>query len=516
MAPVFSFLLGFALLFMTTPAYAKIGPTGDLVIANSEIAPDGYSRVAALANGVLDGALISGNKGDIFRLNVMNNLSDDSILQSTSIHWHGLLQKGTNWADGPAFVNQCPITKGDSFLYTFDSTDQAGTFWYHSHLSTQYCDGLRGPFVIYDPNDPHADLYDIDDESTILTLSDWYHTPAKELKFPTPDSTLINGLGRWSKDPTSDLAIITVEQGKRYRFRMIDMACDAAFTFAIEGHTMTIIEVDGVNHQPYIVDQIQIFAGQRYSFVLNANQEVDNYWIRALPSVGTSGYTKGINSAILRYSGVAEVEPATATISSVLKMNETELVPLENPGAPGTSEVGGVDYALNLAFAFTSAGTFTVNGAQFTAPSTPVLLQLLSGAKNAGDLLPSGSVFPLPSNSTIELSMPGGVVGGGHPFHLHGHTFDVIRSAGNSVYNYENPVRRDVVNIGTKGDNVTIRFRTDNPGPWFLHCHIDWHLEAGLALVFAEDTSSWTNSIDPSDQWASLCPKYESMPESDL
>jgi iron transport multicopper oxidase len=33
------------------------------------------------------------------------------------------------------------------------------------------------------------------------------------------------------------------------------------------------------------------------------------------------------------------------------------------------------------------------------------------------------------------------------------------------------------VSIGAPGDNVTIRFQTDNPGPWFLHCHIDWHLE---------------------------------------
>ncbi len=85
--------------------------------------------------------------------------------------------------DAGANLNQCPIVKGDSFLYTFDSTDQAGTFWYHSHLctnfltsslhvlekiimiplATQYCDGLRGPFIIYDPEDPHADLYDVDD-----------------------------------------------------------------------------------------------------------------------------------------------------------------------------------------------------------------------------------------------------------------------------------------------------------------------------------------------------------------
>lgn len=32
------------------------------------------------------------------------------------------------------------------------------------------------------------------------------------------------------------------------------------------------------------------------------------------------------------------------------------------------------------------------------------------------------------------------------------------------------------------------RYQTDNPGPWFLHCHVDWHLQAGLAVVMAEDT----------------------------
>ena len=47
-------------------------------------------------------------------------------------------------------------------------TYRIGTFWYHSHLSTQYCDGLRGPMVVYDPEDPHADLYDFDDGDYIV------------------------------------------------------------------------------------------------------------------------------------------------------------------------------------------------------------------------------------------------------------------------------------------------------------------------------------------------------------
>ena len=45
-----------------------------------------------------------------------------------------------------------------------------GTYWYHSHISTQYCDGLRGAFIVYDPNDPNADLYDVDDGRPALII----------------------------------------------------------------------------------------------------------------------------------------------------------------------------------------------------------------------------------------------------------------------------------------------------------------------------------------------------------
>lgn len=49
-----------------------------------------------------------------------------------------------------------------------------------------------------------------------------------------------------------------------------------------------------------------------------------------------------------------------------------------------------------------------------------MLLQILNGTLDAHDLLPKGSVYSLPPYSTIELSIPGGVRGGPHPFHLHG------------------------------------------------------------------------------------------------
>ena len=124
---------------------------------------------------------------------------------------------------------------------------------------------------------------------------------------------------------------------------------------------------------------------------------------------------------------------------------------------------------------------FAVNGATFTSPTVPVLLQILSGTQSAADLLPSGSIFALPANSSIEISLPGGVAGGAHPFHLHGvsslslsplsinitvffmqQTLDVVRRAGRTKYNYENPVSRDVVRIGGAEENVTIRLEVRN------------------------------------------------------
>ena len=44
-----------------------------------------------------------------------------------------MFQNGTAWADGTSGVTQCPISPGNSFEYEFTATDQAGTFWYHSH-----------------------------------------------------------------------------------------------------------------------------------------------------------------------------------------------------------------------------------------------------------------------------------------------------------------------------------------------------------------------------------------------
>ncbi|KAM5532459.1 hypothetical protein V8D89_013875 [Ganoderma adspersum] len=515
-----SLLPYFTVLFAAS-VFAAVGPVADLVISNADVAPDGFSRAAIVVNGAFPSPLITGNKGDHFRLNVINKMTNHTMLKTTSIHWHGLFQRGTNWADGPAFVTQCPIASGDSFLYDFRVPGQAGTFWYHSHLSTQYCDGLRGPLVLYDPFDPLGWLYDVDDESTVITLADWYHFAAKlGPRFPAglANSTLINGLGRSPDTPGAELAVVNVTHGKRYRFRLVSLSCDPAYTFSIDGHELTVIEADGVETHPVTVNAVQIFAAQRYSFVVTANQTIDNYWIRANPNLGTLGFAGGINSAILRYDGANLVEPVTSQQSTQNLLKETDLHPFIPRWTPGRPEPGGVDLALNMAFDFNGTNFF-VNNATFAPPPVPVLLQILSGKHAAQDLLPPGSVYSLPSHSSIEITFPATAraPGGPHPFHMHGHVFAVVRSAGSTTYNYRNPVWRDTVSTGTSAtnDNVTIRFRTDNPGPWFLHCHIDFHLEAGFAVALAEEIPRIPQANPVPYEWSRLCPAYDALSPED-
>lgn len=175
----------------------------------------------------------------------------------------------------------------------------------------------------------------------------------------------------------------------RYRFRLVSLSCDPNYVFSIDGHTMTVIEADSINTEPLTVDSIQIFAAQRYSFVvrlkpfhrestwltsftqLTADQSIDNYWVRANPNLGTRGFAGGINSAILRYAGAAPVEPTTTQTPNSNPLVETNLHPLapmpvvricaiscttalltQHLIQPGSPTPGGVDLAINMAFTF--------------------------------------------------------------------------------------------------------------------------------------------------------------------
>ncbi|KAF9261133.1 laccase 1 BVT [Marasmius fiardii PR-910] len=533
-----------------------IRQTGDLHIVNKRISPDGYERSVVLAGKTADkatfpGPTIIGYRGDTFRINVTNSLTDPSMDLSTTIHWHGIHQRHSICADGVAWITQCPIVPNESFIYEFKVPDQAGTYWYHSHHRAQFCDGLRGVLVVYDRHgeDPLRELYDVDDESTIITIADWYHDLSPGLIGfagpKLPNSTLINGMGRRSEDvsttlnsffvsltcgylhfqPTSPFSIVNVVYGKRYRFRLVSIACDRAYMFSIDEHPLTIIEADGHATAPHTVNTLTLYTGQRYSVVLHANQGKEgSYWIRASPNDGPVGFKNNINSAVLKYveeghssseSGELLKEPTTTNATNIqpgsVALQESDLHYL-SPSSQvlGESYVGGADFVLNLTLGFIPPNTFLINGHPMVFPTTPVLLQILSGTKDPHELVPKENIYVLPKGKVIEINMFGNnSIGGPHPMHLHGHSFDVIKSNDHSEHNFWNPVRRDVVPVG--GMNMTsIRFVTDNSGPWLLHCHNQFHLIRGLGAVFVVD-SAGTEAANPVPvKWDELCPVWNS------
>jgi len=89
---------------------------------------------------------------------------------------------------------------------------------------------------------------------------------------------------------------------------------------------------------------------------------------------------------------------------------------------------------------------------------------------------------------------------GGHPFHLHGHSFYVLEThraeRGWGSYKYYGkefefniqegigmPVLKDTVLVPRRGYAI-VRFLADNNGIWMLHCHMLVHLGSGMAMAF--------------------------------
>lgn len=161
---------------------------------------DGVKRGFLSINFELPGPSIHVCKDDI----VIVDLTNEAEGAATSIHWHGILQKKTQFMDGAPYVTQCPIPFGEKFRYAFHVEDE-GTHFYHSHAGHQKANGIYGALIVRAPNDtnPNAGLYDFDLTHHLILGADWMHHLAEE-DFPgvisrsvLTESILINGHGRY-------------------------------------------------------------------------------------------------------------------------------------------------------------------------------------------------------------------------------------------------------------------------------------------------------------------------------
>ncbi|KAM5351926.1 hypothetical protein ACJ41O_004649 [Fusarium nematophilum] len=444
--------------------------------------------------------------GDRVIINVHNSLGN----QSTSLHFHGLYMNGTTHMDGPAGVTQCPIAPGSTFTYNF-TVEQPGTYWYHSHTSAQYPDGLRAPFIVHDKDFPFKDDYD---EELILTLSDWYHEEMSTLipQFmaksnpsgaePVPQNALMNETMNFT---------LPVKPDTTYLFRTINMGAFAGQYLWFEGHKMRIVEVDGIYTEAAEADMIYLSAAQRVSFLLTTkNDTSSNFPIVA--SMDTTLFDVLPNDLNYNSTGWLVYDdsndyPDAATVESLDPFDDMALVPydkmdlLGDPDREVTLDVMMDNLRDGKNYAF-------FNNITYTAAKVPTLYTALNAGEDATDPSVYGTYthsMVLDKGEVVQLVV-NNLDSGRHPFHLHGHAFQ-------SVYRSEEeggvwadadvsekdlpktPMRRDTLVIYPNG-NIVMRFKADNPGVWLFHCHIEWHVVSGLIATFVEDPLTLQKTID--------------------
>ncbi|KAJ7843746.1 Cu-oxidase-domain-containing protein [Mycena olivaceomarginata] len=503
-----------------------------LDIVNGPVAPDGFTRIGVLANGTFPGPPIVATKGQTLVVKVNNKLTNDTMRLSTSIDFDGVfIDSGNVFNTGSPFVTACPFGPGESYTYTLPFGNQTGSFWYHSALSVQYIDGLRGTLI---PMTPLAHLYDIDDASTVLTVADWWHNTSTSglVSYlathinPVADSGLFNGRGRYNGGPEIEYAAVSVVPGKRYRFRLINISARSQFFFSIDNHTMTVIEADGVATEPHEVNILLIHTSQRYSIVVAANQAVGNYWINAVINNESPTHNLNLNSTlsrgILRYEGALDEEPQTPltegpTGTDAVMLHEWEIVPLDPLPAP--------DPDFNLTFNTFMPANITawqINNISYIPPSVPTLVRVLQGETQQMDFNETENTFLFPTNKTIQVEIVD-ARNEGHPFHLHGMNFWVIKSNGSNIINTVNPIRRDVCNTGN--GTIILRFRTDKPGEPVVfkstlaveiaqptYPSVLYHFAVGLGSVIGAGLDEVGKVVHPTEAWERLCPAYDALP----
>ncbi|KAI4198922.1 MAG: hypothetical protein LQ350_004987 [Teloschistes chrysophthalmus] len=436
--------------------------------------PDGFSRPTIGINGQWPIPHITATVGDRVIVNVNNQLGN----QTTTLHFHGL------------YMN------GGSFVYDFH-IKQPGTYWYHSHDSGQYPDGLRGALIVNDPDSPYKDQYD---EELVLTLSDWYHDQMPGLirhfmsyanptgAEPVPDSALIND--------TQNLNI-NVEPGKTYMFRIVNMAAFAAQYLWFEDHTMRIVEVDGVYTEPAEAKMIYLTPAQRYSVLITTKNDTSTNFaiVGSMDQDLFDKVPETLNPNVtgwLVYDKAAPL-PIPTLIDAFDPFDDFTLIPYDRlPLLQDVSRTIQLDMKMeNLG---NGANYAFFNNRTYTRPKVPTLYSALTTGEMATDVGVYGSntnAFVLGQGEVVEIVL-NSLDPGKHPFHLHGHEFQaVVRSeeeAGVYVNNEtmpEFPMRRDTFMVRPNG-NIVLRFRADNPGIWLFHCHIEWHVSSGLMATMIE------------------------------
>jgi FtsP/CotA-like multicopper oxidase with cupredoxin domain len=517
-------------------------------VAPGVLAPDGYEHEMLLINGQYPGPLIEANWGDWVEITVTNSL--DSKHEGTAIHWHGLRQWETSFADGVPGVNQCPIAPAASYTYKFRA-DHVGSSWYHSHYSAQLASGLMGPIVFYGPEREHFDI----DMGPVM-ISDYYHPYydtilAMELSndtsfnhFYDSENNLINGKMHYDCGRVTDgtpctqnagISKFQFTPGKDHLMRVVNPSSTGLQFFTIDEHNFTVISNDFIPIESYTTDHLTLAAGQRQDIIVHGKEGADAdraYWIRSNLSVLCTLPSQPYGLAALYYNDEdfatdtrPDSSPGTLVNQEMACMNEplNKTLPATRIAAPPADKV--ITVQAQETVNATGHTVWLLNGQTGRVNYNMPALKI-ADLNNYTTWDPELNVIDTGNHSVVRIVFENQKADPmdvnfwnqtfAHPIHLHGHDFQIL-SFGSGKWDgtiavESNPVRRDTAILPPNG-HLAIQFTTDNPGVWPIHCHVAWHVSQGFLMTVVERAHELVDKHDVKQALADTCDAWDSWSE---
>ncbi len=492
----------------------------------------GAMRADAIGiNGSVPGPLLRFREGDRVSLDVTNHLSED-----TSLHWHGLLLPFD--MDGVPGVSFAGIRAGTTFRYTFDAR-QSGTYWYHSHSGLQEQLGVYGPIIIDPANDDPIRF----DREFVVLLSDWtFEDPYRVLAnlkkmdmYYQPRQQTLAGLMRgrnaaqrqlplnaraaWARmrmSPT-DIADVTAKTytylmngrdaaanwtaicvpGERVRLRFINGSATTFFNVRIPDMDMQVVQADGQNVRPVRVHEFQIGVAETYDVLVDAPRSPHTIMAEAMdrsgyvrgtitPEAGTSAEVPSLREAPLltmadmgmdhgsmsghRGHAMAPVRHDHAKGPGVANLTEMAQSRLDHPGL-------GLDDVDHKVLCYADLRSLERN-ADTRRPERGLELHLTGNMHrymwSFDGLKFSEVTAPLRFRygERLRLILVNDTMMS-HPIHLHGMFVELVNGNGE-----HNPRKHTVV--VKPAERLTVHITADEPGDWAFHCHLLYHMQAGM------------------------------------
>ena len=510
-----------------------------LTIGHSPFKVDGREGHAVTTNGTVPGPLVRLKEGQNVRLSVTNTLDED-----TSIHWHGLLLPFQ--MDGVPGVSFPGIKPGETFTYEF-KVRQAGTYWYHSHSGLQEQMGHYGPIVIDPAGeDPvqydREHVIVLSDYSFMHPHEMFRKLKAHAGYFKTQKQTvagLLKGEDQtfkdrkeWSRmlmDPTDVLDVTgstytflinghgpmdnwtgLFTPGERVRLRFVNAGAMTIFNVRIPGLKLQVVQSDGQNVQPVEVDEFQISPAETYDIVVQPT--ADQAYTLVAEAADRSGMGRatlaprlgmaaavpplrkrpllnmrdmgmdhsampGMEGMEMDHSGMSMRDPRNApTVKMGPGVQMISPMPVDRTGDPGQ----GLEDVGHKVLTYKDLRSLEPNPDP-RPPSRELEIHLTGNMERfmwAFDGVSYSHLkdpIPFRYNERVRVVLVNDSMMA-HPIHLHGHFFEVVTG------NPGRHPRKHTVNV-LPGGKVAFDLTADERGDWAFHCHLLFHMHAGMFNV---------------------------------